>query len=234
MKRRGITFIEVVISAALTAIIVGAIAVAFSLTIRHEMNFRVPRETYETRLALESRIKNVISQVYINADANDEGTYLIAGNPSDLDASAATTGLTFTILGSRPSSAAIESQTEEFETRNQNYGPIGGLTEVSLSTTPVGDAGDLQGLFLRTQTPADTDTTQGGYETLLSDQVSSIRFEFLDGTEWVTEWDTTTDRRLPAEIRVYYTLQNEPDAENIIDVRVPLQIQEAQQTEATP
>lgn len=228
MKRRGITFIEVVIAAAFTAIIVGAIGVAFSLTIRHEMNFRGPREDFESRLHLESRIKDLLSHVYLSSDSNDQETYLVAGNPSDLEVSSTTPGLTFTILGTRPLSAALENTTDEFDTRNQTYGPTGGLTEVSLSTTPVGDAGGLQGLFLRIQAPADEDTTQGGYETLLSEQVASIRFEFLDGTEWVTEWDTTIDRRLPAEIRVYYTVQNDPDTENIIDVRIPVELTEPQ------
>ena len=108
---------------------------------------------------------------------------------------------------------AIVSSTDDFETQQQTYGPVGGVAEVSLSTTAVGDAGDRTGLFERLQRPSDGDATQGGTETLLSDQVKGIGFQFWDGAEWVEAWDSTTTPdtgRLPAAVLVTYTLLGDP------------------------
>jgi len=58
----------------------------------------------------------------------------------------------------------VTNTTDDFETQQTLYGPVGGVSEISLSTTAVGDAGSHTGLFERRQTPSDGDPTQGGTE----------------------------------------------------------------------
>ena len=53
-------------------------------------------------------------------------------------------------------------------------------------------------------------------ESVLESSVTSIGFEFYDGTEWTAAWDTTETggtRRLPAAVKVSYTLAT--DTQNL-------------------
>ncbi len=127
-----------------------------------------------------------------------------------LTASGNSDNLTFTAVGSRPSTQLYAS-TDDWETNNQNFGPQGGVAEVCLSLSAEDDPSNHQGLFLRTQRPADTDPTQGGFETVLSSDLSSIGYEFYDGTQWDPTWDTRsmTPRRLPSAVRVTYRFKKD-------------------------
>ena len=95
---------------------------------------------------------------------------------------------------------------------NTARGPFGGLSEVSLGTTAIGDAGGQTGLFERLQQPSDGDPTQGGNESLLDPDIDQIGFQFWDGTEFTEQWDTTTmtTQRLPEAVQVEYRLKNDP------------------------
>jgi hypothetical protein len=65
-------------------------------------------------------------------------------------------------------------------------------------------------MFERIQRPVDADPLQGGFESLVSADVSEIGFQFWDGSEWLTEWDTRSGtRRLPAAVKVQYRLTDE-------------------------
>jgi prepilin-type N-terminal cleavage/methylation domain-containing protein len=116
----------------------------------------------------------------------------------------------FTIIGRKPSAAALAS-TDDFETNNQNFGPQGGITECSVSLTPVGDPQGKTGLILRQQIPADQDATQGGYEQIIEPDITHISYEFFDGTNWDSTWNTfeQTTRQLPNAVRVTYGLTGE-------------------------
>lgn len=53
------------------------------------------------------------------------------------------------------------------------------------------------------------------------DQMSEILFEFWDGTQWITSWDTDSDgRRLPAAVRVTYRVSSDTDEHSFV-VRIP-------------
>ena len=92
-------------------------------------------------------------------------------------------------------------------------GPQGGVAEVSLGMIAVGEeAPSTMGLFERLQLPADGDAAQGGTELVLEPAVTQLGFEFYDGIEWTTDWDTqNSTRRLPAAVRVSYTLATDAD-----------------------
>ncbi len=137
----------------------------------------------------------------------DDGT---SGQPAS--------SLVFTAGGERvpPSYQAAD---DTLDTLNERYGPVGGLAEVSLSTTALGEPNGQTGLYLREQRPPDADSEQGGYESVFEASVEQIGFEFFDGSTWVTSWDTQSgERRLPAAVRVSYRRTGEDDRQIVIMV----------------
>jgi hypothetical protein len=131
--------------------------------------------------------------------------------------------ITFTSANSSVPASLVNSNVD-FETLNEQYGPQGGVTEVSLSMTAVGDAGQNKGLFIREQRPADGDPTQGGTERVLNSDITSIQFQFFDGTNWIDTWDTRQgqgQRRIPAAIKVTYQLDGD-ETDHTMIIQCPL------------
>ncbi len=120
--------------------------------------------------------------------------------------------LMFTVVG-RPVPAKVlaADPSDDFETNNQHFGPQGGITEYAICMTPVGDSQGQKGVILREQVPADEDATQGGYESVLEPDITKISFQFYDGTQWQSSWNTfaQTTRQVPAAIRVSYSMPGE-------------------------
>jgi len=48
--------------------------------------------------------------------------------------------------------------------------------------------------------------------SLISSEVQSVLFEYFDGIDWVTEWDSTTLNRMPQAVRIELVLRNAPSA----------------------
>jgi hypothetical protein len=218
VRRRGLALMEVVVASLVSAIIVGAISTAYGFAVHHELNFEKPRQDFESVAFFEDRIRNLLSKAVFTDNA-EQSTFFVGDSVSG--SSSYADRLMFTIAGMRPNGTIVDSSETDFGTRNQSFGPVGGVTEVELSTTPVGESGNLQGLFIRKQTPADNVQDSGGYESLLSDQVSEVGFEFWDSVDWLPTWDSTSDGRLPTAVRVHYYLTSEPDQEHIFVVRIP-------------
>ncbi len=120
--------------------------------------------------------------------------------------------ITFTTTAPGVSIGAVNDTTDTTTSAlNTARGPFGGLSEVSLGTTAIGDAAGQTGLFERLQQPSDGDPTQGGNESLLDPDIDQIGFQFWDGTEWTEQWDTTTmtTQRLPEAVQVEYRLKDD-------------------------
>ena len=224
MKRKnsGLTLVELIVTVTITVILIGGLAQAYNTAIHQKSTMDVARSTRLAKYQFEEQLKDLLKGAYVTADTADFTTFFVAsmqGGSSGNSIGADT--LTFTTTSSTPNDGFISSTETDFEALNTKYGPQGGMEEVSLSTTPYGNAGDATGLFIREQRPNDGDHTQGGFERVLNSQVSSISFEFWDGTNWVTEWDTTTgERRVPAAIRVSYSLTDDPDTTLQVVVRL--------------
>lgn len=223
MRRRAIALIELLISAVITIIIVGAAGAAYVSSIASERQLQSSQESQSNQVRIEQRLRTLVAAAFVSADENDASTYFIgqASGTSSTDNTFADT-LTFTTLGEGVNGGVITS-TDDFETLNQRFGPQGGVAEISLATTPVGiPPQDQQGLFMREQRPADGDPTQGGDESVLDPDIASIQFEFFDGNDWVPTWQTAQatsgvqsgtatnyGRRLPAAVRITYTLTSD-------------------------
>lgn len=218
MKRRGVTLVEILIASVITVMIVGSISSAFAMVVRHQLVYGKARSQFESSIYFEDQVRSLLAQCYYSAE-NPTTTYF-NGDSTQGDSSVSDR-LTFTVAGNRVPGDAKASTSEDFAERNESIGPVGGVTEVSLSTTPVGDAGARQGLFLRKQTPADGDPTQGGYESLLEADIATVTFEFYDSTTWIAVWDSATNAGLPSAVRVTYTLTSDPEVERTFVVKIP-------------
>ena len=231
MRRRGITLVELLLALTISALVMMAAGSAYTFGARTTKRLGDGRDVFARRAAFERSLGDLFDHVYLDADTTNLNTYFVSGDAlsgtsaaGGLGGSASGAGssegsLVFTVLGRRLPSTLLSSD-EDFETNNEKFGAVAGVTEIQLGTTPVGSPSGEQatGLFLREQTPSDADATQGGEESLLSPDVETIRFEFFDGTDWVTTWDTVTmvTKRLPAAVRVTYKFVDEDDERTLV------------------
>ncbi|RYG16312.1 prepilin-type N-terminal cleavage/methylation domain-containing protein, partial [bacterium] len=167
-RRRGFTLLELLIASTMTAVIITAGAFAYNVAINTDERIREGRDTGRASRLFEQRVSALLRSAYVS-DVNDDTTTFFIGSqgPVGGDATAGSVDtLTFTTVGERISSAAMEDTDEDFQSRNERYGALGGVQEVSIETTPVGSppSGGNGGLFLRRQRPNDGDPSQGGYE----------------------------------------------------------------------
>jgi len=223
---RGITLIELLMTLFITVVIMGALSSAYGIGIDAQKRALADRSDILKIRSFEDRLTDLIHHARLSPDTASTDSFFIGsvGNGTDaqsVSGSGMSDTVIFTIAGTRIPGATMDS-TDDFETQNQNNGPKGGIGEVDISMQAIGQAADQSGLFYREQRPADGDPTQGGYESVFNADVTSIQFEFFDGTEWQQNWDTRTmtTPRLPAAIRVTYRLTGE-DNDRILVVQVP-------------
>jgi hypothetical protein len=220
---------ELMVTLGMSILLVAAVVSSFASAISFDKHNTEYLQKAETKITFEQRIRSLLRGAYVSPATTDTMTYFLSESTGTSVTSTSADKVTFTTLSMGPNAAKLTSD-DDFETLNDNFGPDGGITEVSLSMSPVGDPGqDKQGVFLRVQRPADGDYSQGGTESLLSASVTSIEFEFYDGTDWITDWSTSGTsplvpaatqgsaqlgqdaRRIPAAVRVTYSLTEDPE-----------------------
>ena len=224
--RRGITLLEVMIVTLCMAVIIGASTNAVLTAIQHTGRVKASRVVNDRNAIFEDRLRSILQNAYLSSVAADTNSYFLGGQGVVVSPTITNSTdnyqnqLVFTGLSQRIPSELIDS-TETFENLNKAFGPEGGMTEYSVSLTPVGQAPVDQALFLRHQTPADGDPSQGGMESVLDPDITSISYEFYNGTDWDTSWDSTTQAtpRLPAAVRITYRRKND-SADHIFIVRL--------------
>ena len=224
MMKRGITMIELLVVVVCMAIIIGATSGMVLSAVQHTSSVKASREVYNRNAVFEDRLRSLLENAYLSSVATDTNSYFQGGpdvTQSDLGGEVDPTALTFTALSPRVPSEILDSN-QDFETLNQTYGPEGGVSEYSLSLTSMGqDASTDNGLFIRRQTPADGDPSQGGYQSIFDADIDSATWEFFDGTEWIETWDTAASNtpRLPAAVRITYR-RNGDDIDHVFVVRL--------------
>lgn len=217
-KRTGLTLIELLIVLTVSVVLVGSVALAYDSGVRFQLSVPAKDAELKSVVRFEDEVRHWIEGAYLTSDATDQTAYFITtasgGELADMDT------VVFTSLGPNPTSAYMNAE-EEFEGLNERFGAQGGLVEVSFSTVPVGDTDIESALFVRKQSPPDGDYSQGGFESALVQDLELFQFEFFDGTQWVTEWNTQSgQRRLPAAVRVTYRLQGDEN-DRSFTVRLP-------------
>lgn len=215
MTKRGLTLLEVMVVTLCMAIIIAASTSAVFTAVTHTSKVKASRTVYDRNALFEDRLRAILQNAYLSSTAGDTKSFFLGGEdvvevPNGVNNQSQ---LVFTGLSPRVPSELIESA-DDFETLNESYGPEGGIVEYSLSLSPVGNAPVEQALFLRHQTPADGDPSQGGLESVLDPDVETISYEFYNGSDWVTAWNTTemNPPRLPSAIRVTYQRVNDENS----------------------
>ena len=207
-RRSGLTLIELLLVLVMTVLLVTALTFAFSAEINMQRLTNSRQTQTDHSNSMERQITQYLEGARLSAVTTDTTSYFQGTNDgagSDLGCDR----ITFTTTSPGIPMVSMKNTEDDFETQHAANGPVGGLTEISLGTSPVGDAGDQVGLFQRLQHPSDSDPTQGGFESVLDPDIASIGFQFWDGLEWVQTWDTTAgSRRLPQAVQVSYTLKN--------------------------
>lgn len=208
--RAGISLLELLVVLMMMGFLTYALTYSFAGSLDLERRQTKRQSEVKPGLRVERRLTRLLTEALLSEDTTDRTTYFMAATEGEGTLGA--DRLTFTTTAPGLSLAAQES-TDDFETQHESLGPQGGVAEVSLAISPVGEAGNNTGLFERLQRPADGDETQGGTESVLESAVSQLGFEFYDGTQWTTEWDTINSgtRRLPSAVRVSYTLSTDTD-----------------------
>jgi hypothetical protein len=212
--------IELMVVLGVTVILVASVAFAYTTGLRFQA--QVPEREAQLRRVerFENRLRNLFEGAYLTSDETDAAAYFMTLSASGDLANPDT--VVFTTLG-QPATNAYLLASDEFEVLNDRFGPQGGIAEVSLSLIPVGTppTESATTLYLRVQRPPDGDPTQGGLERALADNIESLTFEFFDGLDWVTEWNTQTQqRRLPAAVRVTYRVVDEA-TDRVMTLRIP-------------
>ncbi len=218
MRRiRGMSAVELLVAITIVVIATGAVARAFSAGLDYQSRSEKSRDRIDARVRFEDRITRLIG----GATLQGANTYFIspistsdAGVEQHIADSVLATGSASLMLTSLFDATPVHyltSTDNDFEHLNQTFGPQVGPAEVAFSLIPVGDAGNKKGLFLREQRPCDSDPKQGGAESDLNPEVQDIRFEFYNGAEWQTSWDSTGNEKgkLPSGIRVTYILRGD-------------------------
>ena len=244
--RRGVTLLELLISLTIVVVVTMAASRALITALSFDSKLKAGREVLTGQIRFEQQVTDLLHHAWLASNTTNKDSYFIGGTPS-LTANApgltgalgnstpgASTGssgssggdpntITFTAAGLRVPAALLASN-DDFETNNQNFGPQGGIAEVSISTTPVGANGQgTSGVFQRVQKPADSDPTQGGNEELLSGTVTQLGFEFFDGNNWQTSWDSrsqTAPGRLPSAVKVTYRFSGD-NTDRVFIVQIP-------------
>ncbi len=222
MRIRGVTLLELLVALTLIAMVMGAVTSSYIVSMDYEQRLRESRMVNDRYRTFEDRLSNLLMHAYLSADGEDASSYFIGADVQAESASGTPTeSLTFTIAGTRIPSTLMNSQ-DDFETLNGRVGPQGGVAEITLGRTPIGQAPNRNGLFLREQRPSDGDPSQGGMEEVFSDEIESIQFEFYDGTQWLPNWDTRTgQKRLPSAVRVTYQMTGD-ETDHVIVTKLPL------------
>jgi type II secretory pathway pseudopilin PulG len=204
----GFTLLELLIATAMTVVLSGAIAFAYADAMNIQRLDIQQKSTQDRTMAMEREITEAIEGAQLSSTTTDTTSYfqgLDDAGGSDLGCDRITVSTTYpgVPIGSIYS-------IDDFLTQQTSVGPVGGLSEISFGVNPVGTPGAHTGLFERTQRPSDSDPTQGGYEMDLDPDVTEMGFQFWDGVEWDTQWDTTTGtRRLPQAVQVEYRLKGD-------------------------
>lgn len=225
MRIRGLTLIELMVAIVITALIAASAGQATFVAVRHNASAKAYRTAATRDYQFEDKMRRLISSACLSTVTTDPASYYLGGDAAgDTDQNITTSGagLVFTALSEKLPAEYVNSQ-DDFETLNQTYGPRGGLCEISISQSAIGNAPVSTGLFLRRQTPADGDSSQGGFESSLDSDIDSISFEFYTGETWDLTWDTTAMDvpRLPAAVRVTYSRTSDSTERTFI-VRLPL------------
>ena len=153
-KRQGVTFLELILAMMMAAVLAGALTFAFGAEIRTQQLTEAREATSDRTDALDRQLTRLIRAARLSSTTTDTNTYFSGTTDSGGSTGMGCNRLTFTTSAPGVPMAA-QASTDDFATQQSEWGPTGGLAEVSLGTSPVGNAGGRTGLFERLQQPSE-------------------------------------------------------------------------------
>jgi prepilin-type N-terminal cleavage/methylation domain-containing protein len=237
-RQQGVTLLELLIVLALTVVLASASCYAMMAEVQFQRLHEQRRGQQDSIDATEREITRLLKGAKFTPSTTATGTTTVTATTTSTSVGTTTyfqgindgrqslTGcdrLTFTSTAPGVPQASMYS-TDDFQTQHDARGPVGGVSEISIGLQPVGTPSAGQsGLFERSQTPSDTDPTQGGNEWVLDPNIDEIGFQFWDGLEWQPTWDTTNGQtQLPQAVQVTYTVKNEAGSpQHLFVVAIP-------------
>ena len=212
MKQRAVTLLELLVSLFMTVLVLWALTGAYIAGLDYSRRAPERIAAFQEETGKRRSISDLLARAYLSPRVDDQSTYFIGWAASGQGLQVDT--LTFTTIADRPQGGYTREVDTDFETLHIDYGPQGGVTEIALSTTPIGVAPEGEGIFIREQRPADGDYTQGGSERLLIPDARNLTFRFWDGVEWIDTWDTfANQRRLPSAVEISFNIGDTDDLE---------------------
>jgi prepilin-type N-terminal cleavage/methylation domain-containing protein len=221
MRRRAFTLLEVILALALAAVVLGLLAMAVEIHLRvaDKSRFRV-EEAQLARTLLERIAEDLRNAVPCSQSSSSGGCLLGNGRELQVDIShlPRTERPVGLLVGDSPPLAARLS-----DARTVTYALAGdGLSDGS-ATRPTGAAAasaNTNGGLIRRELERAAFTFAGqqglGDELeqateLLAPEVTDLQFSYFDGSTTYDEWDSTSQGRLPAAVRVAISIRPAPD-----------------------
>lgn len=178
---RGITLLELILSIAISAIVLLMVYTGFNLSIK-------------VTKRVEARLDNQAREILFQLSKDLRSAYLSDEKDSFLKFFATPTSLNFVTVA-RLGKRFI---------RDKEYD----LREVSYELEPRRES-ELNALVYRVDLTPDKEVTSGGEKEELSALIKSLRFSYYDGVSWRQVWNSQT--QLPKAVRVFLELVSKND-----------------------
>lgn len=185
---RGFNLLELLVSAALLAMIGSVILTSLSSSIDTKEEVDAVSDRYHQVRTAMSRMTREISMAYLSGHRNSVDPTVITRFEGGADS------LQFVAFGHRP----MRANAKESDQRELGY---------TIDHDPISGT---QSIMRRVQPNPDVDTDEGGRTQVLCENVRELTFEYWDARkeDWVEEWDTDDARRanqLPPRVRITFT-----------------------------
>lgn len=200
MRARGFSLMEVMVAAALLAIVGGLLYTSLSSSIQAKELVEGTSDRYHLARQAMSRMTDEISMAYLS----------MHHNPTDPRSKSVFKGgrdkIEFTAFGNVPRIADSKE---------------GGSRELAYFLDMDERTGE-QGLLRREQADPDTDLDEGGREQTLLPFVTELEFEYWDPTseDWKDEWDSeesATLNKLPSRVKIKFTAKIDAEGDRTQD-----------------
>jgi len=208
-KNRGFTLVEVMIAAAILALIVSMLYVSFAWSIKTMEISMEGGEIFRKARVVLNRMAQEISCAYLPAEE-------------------AHTGAQYAFIGADKAEEGMPQDTLDFISAALPLrGPCLGVKQVGYYIAPDSETDKLALFMKEDTTPAPGDSPgQGGRGMLLAEGIEGLDFTYYDrqGREW-KRWDTTTplfEKKLPQLVRI--SLFFKDDKEEPLSLTTTVQI----------
>ncbi len=194
LKDSGFTLMEVMIAAAILAVIMSIVYGTFSGSIKTMEIGEERGEAYRTARLILNRIAQEISCSYL---------------PPEQDLP----DITYAFIGEDGEEEGLPRDTLHFiSTSPPVWGPVRGLKEVGYFITPDPQTGEPI-LMMREDTTIDDRSDEGGRRYPLGKRITGLDFTYYDarGREW-ERWDSTSrvfEGRLPTVVKISLVFMDE-------------------------